>query len=322
MKACTSMCAALWILLLTGCAHLEQAPLVYASKTSFGVDISSASTENPGISMNLGYKQVDAAYVPVAVARKCKEGAIGNDCSAKGYEMVLISGVAKEGDSDANGSSEDARIEAAKKASFDYANALSDEKLAKLAVIEADTKLKQLRDDYSAVAKKQGEYDQAVLKLTSLQQSSSTDVTSSGDMASAMSARDKYALKPEETAILANFSHSESELRQKAAAAAADYATKQNALQLQDTILKSANAKIAQSNLGDSYSVFGSFEGSSSADSAGKASIGLGKMFSTGVAAQRLASGISTMACYDLIKNKLSSAVSPADLEKLLQRCE
>ncbi len=95
------------VLLLGGCAHLEQAPLVYASKTSFGVDVSTASTENPGISMNLGYKQVDAAYVPVAVARKCNDGVAGADCSKKGYELLVISGVAREGDSDADGTSEE-----------------------------------------------------------------------------------------------------------------------------------------------------------------------------------------------------------------------
>lgn len=314
--------ACLSLLLLGGCAHLEQAPLVYASKTTFGVDVSTASTENPGISMNLGYKQVDAAYVPVAVARKCRDEAVGVDCS-KGYEIVLISGVAKEGDSDANGSSEDARIDAAKKASLDYGKAMADETLAKQAMIEADSKLKQLRESYDAAITKQSKYDQAAQKWKSMQESVSTaDATNSVELAAAKSEVDKNVLTADEKTIVADFAQDESALRQKAAATAAQYATKQKAFELQETILKSANAKIAQSNLGDSYSVFGSFEGASSADSVGKSSIGLGKMFSTGVAAQRLASGISTMACYDLIKTRLSSAAPAVEMEKLLQRCE
>ncbi|WP_295928900.1 hypothetical protein [uncultured Xanthomonas sp.] len=311
------------VLLLGGCAHLEQAPLVYASKTSFGVDVSTASTENPGISMNLGYKQVDAAYVPVAVARKCNDGVAGADCSKKGYDLLVISGVAREGDSDADGTSEDARIEVAKKASTDYARALSEETLAKQAMIEADSKLKQLRDSYSAAAKRQSAYDQAKLKWASLQGAAASPGTvEEADVIAAKSAMDALAPTAEDQAILAGFAQSENDLRQNAAAVASEYASKQKASELQEAILKSANAKIARSNLGDSYSVFGSFDGTSTVNGKGSASIGLGKMFSTGVAAQRLASGISTMACYDLIKSKAPAAVAAAELEKLLQHCQ
>jgi hypothetical protein len=55
----------------SACAPLAQAPLVYSSKNSFGVDISATSTETPGVSLAIGVKMVDAAYVPVAVAVPC-----------------------------------------------------------------------------------------------------------------------------------------------------------------------------------------------------------------------------------------------------------
>ena len=49
------------IALLTGCAHLEQAPLVYSSKTTLGVEVSTASVEAPGLAIALGFRQIDAA---------------------------------------------------------------------------------------------------------------------------------------------------------------------------------------------------------------------------------------------------------------------
>jgi len=56
---------------VTACAPMKQAPLVYVSKQTFGVDISATQTETPGLSVNVGYKSVDAAYVPVAVMVEC-----------------------------------------------------------------------------------------------------------------------------------------------------------------------------------------------------------------------------------------------------------
>lgn len=334
MKACPSLCVALCGLLLAGCAHLEQAPLVYASKTSFGVDISSASTENPGLSVNLGYKQVDAAYVPVAVARACREpyasGASVQPCTGPQYQMQLITGSARVGQAGPEGVSEEARIEEAGKAYLSYTKALEGEARAKELLDVAELQLGQLRDRHATLSDQKKQYEQYAAELKSLgdlsAQAGQTDLGISDESARKKDAAEKnaakYKLDEEQLAFLNNYEKAEKAARDAASVARSEYVTRQNQVQLEALKLKSANSKVAQSNLGDSYSVFGSFDGSSATESTGKASIGLGKMFSTGVAAQRLASGISTMACYDLIKNKLSSAVSPADLEKLLQRCE
>ena len=334
MKACTSMCAVLWVLLLTGCAHLEQAPLVYASKSSFGVDISSASTENPGLSVNLGYKQIDAAYVPVAVARACREtyvsGASAQPCTGPQYQLQLITGSAREGQAGPEGVSEEAKIEEAGKAYLSYTKALEGEARAKELVDVAELQLGQLRDRHATLSDQKKQYEQYAAELKSLgdlsAQTGGTDLGMSDESARKKDAAeknaDKYKLDEEQQAFLSTYEKAEKAARDAAIAARSEYVTRQNQVQLEALKLKSANSKVAQSNLGDSYSVFGSFDGASSTDSSGKASIGLGKMFSTGVAAQRLAASLSAVACYNLIKEKAPSGVSASELDRLLQRCE
>lgn len=55
-------------LLLVGCTSLPQAALIYSSRVSGGVDISSSATDTNAVSASIGYKSVDFAYVPLAVA--------------------------------------------------------------------------------------------------------------------------------------------------------------------------------------------------------------------------------------------------------------
>ena len=67
-----------------GCSPLEQAPLVYSSTATFGVSTGVNTTETLGFDIVLGYRQADAAYVPVAVAKKT------DDCSAKENEGAPV----------------------------------------------------------------------------------------------------------------------------------------------------------------------------------------------------------------------------------------
>jgi hypothetical protein len=65
-----SICFVLLVLpLFSGCAPLQQAPLVYSSKLVIGADISTPTSESPGVSVSLGVKSVDAAYVPIAISK-------------------------------------------------------------------------------------------------------------------------------------------------------------------------------------------------------------------------------------------------------------
>lgn len=64
------ICIFLSSILFLGCSPLEQAPLVYSSTATFGVSTGVNTTETLGFDIVLGYRQADAAYVPVAVAKK------------------------------------------------------------------------------------------------------------------------------------------------------------------------------------------------------------------------------------------------------------
>lgn len=71
------------LVLLAACAPLQQAPLLYSSKTTVGLDISSAASETPGGSISIGVKIVDAAYVPVAVSKRLRDDANNRDIASE-----------------------------------------------------------------------------------------------------------------------------------------------------------------------------------------------------------------------------------------------
>ncbi|MDO9473310.1 MAG: hypothetical protein Q7J28_09650 [Caulobacter sp.] len=85
------LCICSAALLATACAPLMQAPLVYTSKDQVGINLATTSTEAPGIEISLGYKGVDAAYVPVAVARECPKGQ-EQLCMEPNWKIELIKG--------------------------------------------------------------------------------------------------------------------------------------------------------------------------------------------------------------------------------------
>ena len=84
-----SVCAA--ALLATACAPLMQAPLVYSSKTQAGVNFTTTSAETPGVEISLGYKSLNTAYVPVAVARAC-ESDDPTKCIGDPYDVKPVRG--------------------------------------------------------------------------------------------------------------------------------------------------------------------------------------------------------------------------------------
>ena len=74
MKHCHTAIALGASLMLCACSGLQQAPLLYSSKSIVGVDISTPSSESPGASISIGFKLVDIAYVPVAVSKTMEDG--------------------------------------------------------------------------------------------------------------------------------------------------------------------------------------------------------------------------------------------------------
>lgn len=101
--------AAVGTVVVCGCA-LDQAPLVYSSRMSAGVDISTNASESPGVSINIGVKTVDAAYVPVAVARRPGDGA---SAPAEVIKILAQYGQGRSGrDGAALGAEDRARLDA------------------------------------------------------------------------------------------------------------------------------------------------------------------------------------------------------------------
>ncbi|MBP7649075.1 MAG: hypothetical protein KA744_04445 [Phenylobacterium sp.] len=261
---------------VAACSPLQQAPLVYSSKSSFGVDLSATSTETPGISLNIGSKQVDSAYVPVAVALPCRGGLNQDMTACTGEQFKLLQVV---GSSTLRNNSSPTALRL-KHAQEEYQRAVTDSALAEAAVLSAQTALN--KDQALAATKGKAQADRAALALDA-----ATDVVAAADalVAEAVSAEGRLA---EGTAALN---------RAKAAlpvAKATEAATKGR----YDEALSANN--ISNDTLrNDALSVFGTFDGSgeTSVDATRKAggSLTIGKMFSTGVASQVLAEGMRSV---------------------------
>lgn len=306
MKLRKSVCVAM-TMFSCGCAHLEQAPLVYTSKTSFGLDVSSASTENPGIAMNLGYKQVDAAYVPVAVARACRDAT--KPCDGTAYELKVISGSSKRGSSDGDGSgalSESQRAEQAMLALDGYEKALSD-------FNAATAQVERARADVVVL---QGKYDELV-RQKQAHEARQGDVSAQGEVA-AQAVADWNGEK--EGSLVATTAELEQGKRDRDKAEV-DYQSRKAGLNAAKIRLVAAKASISQSDRGDAYSVFGSFSAENDTKAEGL-SVGLGKVFSTGVASQNLSEGVAISMCYNAVARlAAASNVAAKQVDKLLEDC-
>lgn len=315
-------------LALGGCATLEQAPLVYTSKTSFGVDISTTSTETPGLSMSVGFKQVDAAYVPVAVSKACQTPKNNAKCDPTLHRVEIIGGKEQLGDTSADAKAADAAavsetlrkqlnsfISAADRARID--NNKYDLAVAQKAALDAAWRKKQELATQSA-------------RLTQLQYAASASTSTDADRDAASEQQkkvDALKLSTEEAAATANISN-DSEYRQAVAALATDSLRRdaeqsKNAAEEQFSRFKLT--KEALTNRGDSYSVFGSFENKNSGGREG-ASVSLGKIFATGVASQSISRGLEkryqqpdSIACYDALKS--ISGIDKDRAADLLQQC-
>lgn len=271
---------------LVACAPLQQAPLVYSSKVSIGVDVSATSTETPGVGINVGYKQIDAAYVPVAVARKC-EPALDKSCTDKTYDLVLLNGDSQLADGEevspaklvADG---DAAANAAAK--LNHAQGRLEEATRRH---QAD---KVLADSVNVRQEKL-----ALLKATGIPAQAAVD-QAQADVLSATDARDKLPARLDAL---------------NAAKVAMDIAAQANiaASQKYQGLLENGSSRNLNGKK-DAFSVFGSFTADTNtkaaADKSAGVSLSLGKIFSTGVASQHLTEGMARFfanaspgACFD-----------------------
>lgn len=278
---------------LCACAPLQQAPLVYVSKIAVGIDLSSTSTESPGVSLTLGYKQVDAAYVPVAVAKPC-DGSTA--CTDEAYRLTPIVGTSETQGTKRSGVSE----EDAKKAIAEY-------DAATRKVNDTRTSRDAASNTISALIKRKAELE--AKRQESARTNNAVPLTDSENN--------------EWSAIDRNMATAQEELRRASEELIAQQASADR--------LK-PDAKVAEQILDkvgrrDSYSVYGRFESTSGVETS-KASVGLGKVFSTGVASQNLSQGLGEYykalgmaACYDAVAKLSDTIKDPATLQKLILDC-
>lgn len=266
-----------FVSMISSCAPLEQAPLVYSSKSVIGIDLSATATEQPGISVNIGYKQVDAAYVPVAVAKSCDgfsesnnppkgqestdDGRSKADCTNEIYKLLTIAG---------NNTVEDTRHESG--AEMEARSFL--EKFKALGA-SRNSALKELAD--AKFNKEQ--FDAALTAFKSSNPAYANDT-----QYKEMKAQHELAGK--------KFDSAEEKLKNINSEFANFDVTK---------LLNSLDIAGLDNNKQDAYSVFGSFDAKTKAATEAdsntqnvKAEVGLalGKVFSTGVASQNLTEGM------------------------------
>jgi hypothetical protein len=286
---------------LWGCAPLQQAPLVYASKISMGIDVASSSTEQPGFGINIGYKQVDTAYVPVAVARECKSGE-AKDCQGKSYELVQLNGDNKVAD----------QVKPSD-------TALSD---AQAKITAATTKVTASRSDLDQkqvdLVKMQANFDKAQANLAKVKAAAppASDAAPGvpADVSTAQGTADQAA-KDLDTAKQAKAAAEQG--LQAAQSALADASANYSLIQ--------RNQQASKNDRKDAYSVYGSFDGATKGDKAGTAALNLGRVFSTGVASQNLTEGVRASSCLQAATLLLDKGDGKADadtLKQLVQLCD
>jgi hypothetical protein len=301
MKRLSQLQIAVLALVTSACAPLQQAPLVYSSKQTLGVDLSSATTEQPGISLNLGFKSVDAAYVPVAVARPCTETEAVK-CVGKEYKLLPIVGGRTVSDSSGTKSA----VDEAQQIVAAYDAAVLKKKAADQAVSDAEKLLAQYNDRVKLLQAHLASAQQLLSQLPPAAAGASAPVAAVDGKNAKETVDD---LKTSLGQAQADVVKGEGAL---AAAKVADTAAQADVdSQPISKVLDALKVVVtAESKRNDSYSVFGSFSSgtslgattsvpaaSSSADgkpTGANAAVSLGKIFSTGVAAQNLTEGIGS----------------------------
>lgn len=266
--------------LLAGCAPLQQAPLVYSSKVAVGVDVSAAVNETPGISVAIGYKQVDAAYVPVAVAKPCPDSE--TRCTSKQYDLVTLGGssAVDSGNeaSEANHAAATKLLEEVQKAAAAAAERKSAQQLAQQTFDSSDAALRRLRSELKALQDQSGQQANPA----------------SAEQVSRFAALTSFEIPTAE----AKTKQAQADLA--IAQAAAESAQKQVDSYKIDELARATRIVRGSDKKGDAHSVFGSFDGATRANVSagadktvdGGASLLVGKVFSTGIASQFLTQGL------------------------------
>lgn len=282
-------------MLCSACVPMEQAALTYTSKSTIGVGLEAGTAETPGLDVTIGFKESNAALVPVAVAKFCYK-ARGAECQNAIYQMALIQG-GKE-DVVENGPVQ-SRLEeiAATLNKLNQDQARETEQLANLRAKVAVAEAAQSAQD---------ELDN--MGTASVQDTPEITSRRSELTAKAQSAPDGFNLGNaiQQTAALEN--------------------TRTERTQKIETFLEERKSLTTQlesnsaSGRTDAFSVYGRFSGQANGTGQG-ASLTAGKVFATGIAAQNLTElGVASncLASIQSLAEMLDAETQAADRAKLL----
>lgn len=318
------------LLFASGCAPLQQAPLVYTSSHVIGVKLGVAPTQPESMEAVIGYKDLDAAYAPVAVSNPHLDKAMksGNHYDKDLYEIKEIYGIYGT-QASASGASQLLTPEesADMKAYFDKASAKQSSAslaAADKAEWEKAQNLKGLADRLREEVSCKKFVDGGKLQDNFNAFYSCAPVESQPDFAQ------RYALLSGEARTYAVVVDDEKVAKGKydkslaaSQAALSDFAAI-------DAKVKGALEKLASIQKRDAISVYGSFDADTAAETAKSngsdpssgdngVSVKVGKVFSTGVAAQNVseaqkiaASAVVVSACINAIGEQAKN-IYPGD---------
>lgn len=311
MYAKTAMATAI-ICVLSGCTALPQSALIYSSRSTVGISLTSNPASSSGITLSAGVDIVDAAYVPVAVTAKAPDGSSGTS--------TVIPIEAMYGSMDGKKDPSVAVNEVNAQKIDDYVKALNNVATlsAQVDALKEKDRLTNARDSAQAASAKLSQQNPAA--------NPSDQQKANADAAAAQRALDTFiSLHP----VSGDLQAATSQLQ----AAQAD------ANQKRTTAAEAAG--LLQQNKRDAFSVYGRFDGNVSgggnvAGGDGKAapttSVALlaGKVFSTGVASQNLTEAAKVSASKEAIAQcmaTVNTAVANMTLgqedyrKKLLDAC-
>jgi hypothetical protein len=276
---------------LNGCYPLEQAPLVYSSKSTIGVGVSAGTSDNPGLEVAIGYRETNVALVPVAVAKYC-DHASDSQCENLRYALEIVRG--SKVDTVENKDIQ-AQIENFERQQADLIQQEVD-------VARRLTGLNSLIDKYQLRQGKISQRDNLpAIDATGVDQYAEQRAQLQSDIASIQLPNDFDINEARKTK--SQLDNSQINRKQELDTLATQLA------QYRARLLPSINGQ-----RGDAFSVFGTFKGSASGEADG-ASLSAGKIFATGIAAQNLSEQAGISDCLSNIAY-LASLIKVTDERK------
>jgi hypothetical protein len=287
----------------TACMPLEQAPLVYSSKQQIGVGVTAGTPENPGLDVNIGYKGLDAAFVPVIAGKRCPPPP-STVCPSGTYDLIKISG--ENGVSTSNTASD--RLVQAMQSRLDAAENAIKRISVDLEAVGSDVALLGQRDNASSIVQQLEARIAAISAAAAAVPPIATDAqpltrVEEQELAAAKGTLDRIATL-DRNALETKANDLRAQLKTQTEA-------RDDAQRELDRAIKLRNTETQDTKM-DALSVYGTFSGSATGGSNG-AGLTIGKSFSTGVASQNLTQGIRDSAIAGAKPGAVTACIKQAE---------